>query len=1035
VPNSNQAVVISNGVIARSLGSSAAAYSVVVGGASGTSTLGIDTAGNALAVATDLTLAPGAGVGHLRFVATNTSLTLNGGSGSILRGAGSGEARLEFRGGFAGSLGLSSATVDNLLLAGTTTGELTITNGQTYNVSDAVRVTTATSAGATGVLNVAGGVLNMGGASPAGTVTGELVLNSGTNAANTATVNLSGGGSIVAKAIRRDNAGAGAAINWADGTIGTRSDNGLTLSSSAGAGTLDIFLAGTGTHTFNAQSNRTITVESTAVLANKTGEQGTLTKTGAGTLDIRSVSTYTGGTTISAGELTLSTAGALSTATALDLAGATARFDIASMTAAGSTNGSLAGVAGSVVNLGAKNLNVGGNNASTTFAGIMTNAGSLTKSGAGTLTLSGANTYSGGTLIGAGTLRLSDGGAVAGAITNNAILAFDRSDAATVSGAIGGTGLLAKAGAGTVTLSASNSYSGGTTINAGTVLVNNNAALGSGAVTMNTGTTLSTATSAARSLANNLVIAGDVSFNQTSGGTGQLNLNATRIDLGEVNRRLTINTLAAVAQDNALVTTAGYTKDGTGRLNFSGSQNYSGSTILEAGTLSAGRDAAFGTSTLVLRGGTLAGSSSVDRTFANAVNIEGDVVLTEAVDRTGAITLSGAVNLGNAARTLTINTAATLSGVVGGTGGGLTKNGNGTLTLSGQNTYTGLTTVTNGTLKLGSSTALGNTAGATAVGSGGLLDLNGQTGVAEALNYTDTGGLLNSAAGAATVSGTVGIGSGMTVNTTGDITLSGQLAGDSSKNLTKSGAGTLKFTAANSTFAGTSTVSAGTLLVDTGASVASSTSIVNGGLLRVNGTAGSVTVNGGGSLSGSGSVGALSLNSGGLLNPGNSPGALTANSAIVLGNSTYNWQITSLTGTAGTNWDLLNVTTLLDMSAITGTGANKWNLVVTADGAFTGWTGTSEYSYVFAQAASVSGFSATAGTDVTSLFNITTSGITGLPNSSYNSSGDFKVVVGRAGDLTTLKLMAIPEPSTGSLLGFGFAGLVVTRLLRRRSSR
>jgi hypothetical protein len=41
--------------------------------------------------------------------------------------------------------------------------------------------------------------------------------------------------------------------------------------------------------------------------------------------------------------------------------------------------------------------------------------------------------------------------------------------------------------------------------------------------------------------------------------------------------------------------------------------------------------------------------------------------------------------------------------------------------------------------------------------------------------------------------------------------------------------------------------------------------------------------------------------------------------------------------------------------------------------------------------------------------------------------------VGRgAGDLTTLKLMAIPEPSTGSMLGFGLAGLVVTRLFRRK---
>jgi hypothetical protein len=175
-----------------------------------------------------------------------------------------------------------------------------------------------------------------------------------------------------------------------------------------------------------------------------------------------------------------------------------------------------------------------------------------------------------------------------------------------------------------------------------------------------------------------------------------------------------------------------------------------------------------------------------------------------------------------------------------------------------------------------------------------------------------------------------------------------------------------------------------------------------------------------------------------MLNPGNSPGTLTANSATVLGNSTYNWQISNsgLGTTAGIDWDLLNVATLLDMSAITGTGTDKWNLVVTADGAFTGWTNNnSPYEYVFAQAASVSGFDSAVGTDVTSLFNITTSGITSLPNASFNSSGDFKVLVGRgANDVITLNLQAVPEPSTGSMLGLGLAGLVATRLLRRKIS-
>jgi hypothetical protein len=208
--------------------------------------------------------------------------------------------------------------------------------------------------------------------------------------------------------------------------------------------------------------------------------------------------------------------------------------------------------------------------------------------------------------------------------------------------------------------------------------------------------------------------------------------------------------------------------------------------------------------------------------------------------------------------------------------------------------------------------------------------------------------------------------------------------------------------------------------------------LLSSGTAIVNGSAGAVTVNTGGSLGGSGTVGALTLNSGGLLNPGNSPGTLTAASAIVLGGSTYNWQITSLAGTAGTNWDLLSVSGLLDMTGVTS--SSKWNLVVTGDSGFTGWTGTSEYSYVFAQAASVSGFSSVVGTDVTSLFNITTAGIANLPNSSSIPAGEFKVTVGSVGGLTTLNLMAVPEPSAASLMGIGLGALMILRTFRRRQS-
>jgi autotransporter-associated beta strand protein len=244
---------------------------------------------------------------------------------------------------------------------------------------------------------------------------------------------------------------------------------------------------------------------------------------------------------------------------------------------------------------------------------------------------------------------------------------------------------------------------------------------------------------------------------------------------------------------------------------------------------------------------------------------------------------------------------------------------------------------------------------------------------------------------------------------------------------------------ATNSYSGATTVSQGTLLVDTTGSIASSSATVNGGLLNVNGTAGAVTVNMGGSLGGSGTVGAISLNNGGSLNPGNSPGTLTAAQAIVMGGSTYNWQISNSGEgtTAGTDWDLFSVGGPLNMSNVTD--ANKWNLVVTADGAFTGWTDNSSYEYIFAQAANLSlsaGFSTDVGTDVTSLFNITTSGFTStsLPNYQFSAVGDFKVVVGSANGLTTLNLMAVPEPSTGSMMGLGLAGLVATRLLRRKRS-
>ncbi len=106
----------------------------------------------------------------------------------------------------------------------------------------------------------------------------------------------------------------------------------------------------------------------------------------------------------------------------------------------------------------------------------------MTKTGSGTLILSGNNSYSGGTTIAAGTLQLGNDGAsgsIVGNVADNGTLAFDRSDVSTFAGAISGTGALVQLGSGTTALTADNSYTGGTTISAGTLQLGDGGTSGS----------------------------------------------------------------------------------------------------------------------------------------------------------------------------------------------------------------------------------------------------------------------------------------------------------------------------------------------------------------------------------------------------------------------------------------------------------------------------------------------------------------------------------------------------------------------------
>jgi len=134
---------------------------------------------------------------------------------------------------------------------------------------------------------------------------------------------------------------------------------------------------------------------------------GGLTKSGAGTLTLSGSSSFTGGTRISSGTLSIGNANALAGST-LDLNSG----DSGAVTFSQASN--IGGLTGSrsLAN-GGNMLTIGGNNASTTYSGVLSGAGGLTKSGAGTLTLSNTTIYSGITNVTNGLLAISGSGSIA----------------------------------------------------------------------------------------------------------------------------------------------------------------------------------------------------------------------------------------------------------------------------------------------------------------------------------------------------------------------------------------------------------------------------------------------------------------------------------------------------------------------------------------------------------------------------------------------------------------------------------------------
>jgi outer membrane autotransporter protein len=286
----------------------------------------------------------------------------------------------------------------------------------------------------------------------------------------------------------------------AGGTGGGGGGSGAVTGSNGGAG------VASGQNLYIA-ANTTIGVDAVAspggVTYNGTisGTAG-ITKSGTGTLVLSAANTYGGATAITAGTLQLSGGtNRLPVGTALSISNAGV-FDLNGQNQTIAALASSSALASITLGSGTLSVNQATN---TTYAGGISGTGGLTKLGVGTLLLSGNDTYSGATTIGAGTLQLSGGSAIGdlsnvtlanvasaklnlngssetigslsggGAAGGNVLLGSgtltvgDLVDT-TYSGVISGTGgSLVKQGSDTFILNHANTYTGGTTVIAGTL--------------------------------------------------------------------------------------------------------------------------------------------------------------------------------------------------------------------------------------------------------------------------------------------------------------------------------------------------------------------------------------------------------------------------------------------------------------------------------------------------------------------------------------------------------------------------------------
>ncbi|HZZ43163.1 MAG TPA: autotransporter-associated beta strand repeat-containing protein [Tepidisphaeraceae bacterium] len=515
------------------------------------------------------------------------------------------------------------------------------------------------------------GALGTGGVTFSSTAT--LLLRSDTNVTFNNPITVSSSTKDISLDIERNTAGTTPTFTASSLTLGKS----LTLAGTTG-GTLRF------PGNVSLQANTTLNNSATLDFEGAISGGFTVTKTLPGTLVFggTSANTYTGLTTVNSGLVQLSkTAGLNAIPAGLTVNGPATVQLLANNEIADASAIALNGTKGAAV------LDL--NNFNDTVSTLNFTAGGTVQTGGGVLTITGDVVFSGAANSGliSGNLQMAGSGPRHFNVADGSA-ATDLEISANINGSQG----LVKDGAGRLLLDGSNNFTGGITVNAGSIYITNDSALNSNAVTLAGGTLVS---------------------------SGSLNTSVA------ISSASSLDTPDSLTLMGTISGSAGVTKMGTGTVTLMGDNSMTGPISVTGGVLAIPNDDALGQATTI--------------TVSNAT-----------LRATSSLSAQQPVTASTGGATLDVSSGATLSlsGGIGGSGS-VTKTGAGTLSLGNSVTTTGLTTVSQGSLNLDFAQTF---AGGVSLGT---ATINVDVPSSVTGSFTSTGsGVINHNANAFTLSGT-----------------------------------------------------------------------------------------------------------------------------------------------------------------------------------------------------------------------------------------------------------------------------------------